>query len=100
MGGPGTSSRPAARQAGRVTANAARGVGGFIRPFKRLGGILFLEVTGVFFFLFVAMFGNWAWKLRASYAHGPDHTRFVTFAILTLVFLYLALSSFWRAKRK
>lgn len=103
VGGPGTAAPPSrakARQAGRTTVNAARGVSGFIRPFKRLGGILFLEVTGVFFLLFVAIFGNWAWKLRASYAHGPDHARFVTFAVLTLVFLYLGLSSFWRAKRK
>jgi hypothetical protein len=103
VGGPGTTapaSRNKARQAGRTTVNAARGVGGFIRPFKRLGGILFLEVTGVFFMLFVAIFGNWAWKLRASYLQGPDHMRFVTFAALTALFLYLGLSSFWRAKRK
>jgi hypothetical protein len=103
VGGPGTAAPPSrtkARRAGRNTVNAARGVGGFLRPFQRLGGILFLEVAGVFFFLFVVIFGNWAWKLRASYAHGPDQARFVTFAVLTALFLYLGLSSFWRAKRK
>lgn len=75
-------------------------MGGFFKPLRRAGGIVFLQVTGGFFFLFVLVFGNWAWKLRASYAQGPDHTKFLVFACLTLVFLYLSVSSFWRAQRK
>lgn len=102
-GGPGVanpSHRIAGRKAGRTTAGVARGVGGFLRPFGRIGGILMLEVTGVFFLLFAGIFGNWGWKLRASYQHGPDHTRFLTFVAMTALFLYLAVSSFWRARRK
>jgi hypothetical protein len=64
------------------------------------GGIVFLEVTGVFFLLFVLVFGNWTWKVRASYAHGPDHTKFLVYAAMTLVFLYLTVSSFWRARKR
>ena len=103
VGGPSTTAsvvRPATRQAGRATGSIARGMGGFLRPFRRLGDILFLEVTGAFFCLFALTFGNWAWKARAGYAHGPDHTRFLTFAAIALVFLYLGASSFWRARRK
>ena len=103
VSGP-TAGRTGARQAGRnaavVSGSVAKGVGGFLKPFRRVGGIVFLEVTGVFFFLFVLIFGNWTWRLRASYAHGPDHTKFLTYAAMTLVFLYLGMSSFWRAKRK
>ena len=99
VGGPGTQ-RNAGKQAGRATAQMARGVGGFLRPFRRVGGILMLEVTGLFFFLFVLVFGQMAWRMRASYAQGPDHQKFLVAAGLILVFLYLSVSSFWRARRK
>lgn len=99
VGGPSTG-RVSTVQARRATANVARGLGGFVRPFKRLGGILFLEVTGVFFLLFVLVFGQMTWHARLSYAHGADHNRFLVSAGLTLVFLYLTVSSFWRARRK
>ncbi len=99
VGGPGTQ-RNAGRQAGKATANVARGLGGFVRPFRRVGGILVLEVTGVFFLLFVLVFGQMVWRMRTSYAHGPDHSKFLVAAGLMLVFLYLSVSSFWRARRK
>lgn len=97
--GPGTE-RNAGRQAGKATVNVARGVGGFVRPFKRVGGILVLEVTGVFFLLFVLVFGQMAWRMRNNYAQGPDHPKFLVAAGLLLIFLYLSVSSFWRARRK
>jgi hypothetical protein len=79
----------------------ARGVGGFLRPFRRLGGILWLEVTGVFFLIFVPVFfWRGIWPTRANWAHGPDHWKFLVYAVLTLVFLYLGISSFWRARRR
>lgn len=97
-------SHAAARQAGvkarAVSGGVARGAGAFLRPFRRVGGILFLEITGAFFLIFVLVFGTWAWKLRASYVEGPDHSRFLVYAVMTLVFLYLGVSSFWRARRK
>ena len=103
VGGPGTN-RTSARQAGRtaraVGGGVAKGMGGFLRPFRRVGGILFLEITGAFFFLFVVVFANWAWKTHADYARGPEHAKFLVFSTLTVVFLYLSLSSFWRARRK
>jgi hypothetical protein len=98
VGGP--TQRSAGRQAGKATVNVARGLGGFVRPFRRVGGILFLEVTGVFFLLFVLVFGQMTWRMRASYAQGPDHQKFLVAAALMLVFLYLSASSFWRARRK
>jgi hypothetical protein len=88
------------RAAGQVTRAAARGVGGFLRPFGRVGGILWLEVTGVFFFLFVVVFAPIAWRTRASWASGPDHRNFVLAVVIVAVFSYLGVSSFWRARKK
>jgi hypothetical protein len=91
----------ATENGGRATGGLARGVGGFLlRPFGRVGGILFLEVAGVFFFIFVLVFSQSMLRARASYLHGPDHEKFLVAAALMLLFLYLSVSSFWRARRK
>jgi hypothetical protein len=86
--------------AGRATADVARGVGGFLRPFRRVGGILWLEVTGVFFLLPVVVFAPKLWSTRASWVHGPDHRTFLLTAGVMAVFLYLGVSSFWRARKR
>jgi hypothetical protein len=93
-------SRTAGKVAGRATRSLGRGLGGFLLPFRRVGGILWLEVTGVFFFLFVVVFARFAWITRMDYAHGPNHLRFLVYSGVALVFLYLTVSSFWRARRK
>jgi hypothetical protein len=86
-----------ARQAG---GGVARGIKGFLGPFRRVGGILWLEVTGVFFLLPVIVFAPTLWRTRMSYAHGPDHRLFLVTALVVAVFLYLGVSSFWRAHRR
>jgi hypothetical protein len=92
--------RAVGQATGQVTWNVARGVGGFLRPFQRVGGIVWLEVTGVFFFLPVIVFAPSLWRIRASWLHGPDHRTFLVTAGIVLVFFYLSVSSFWRARRK
>jgi hypothetical protein len=92
--------RAAGREARRGTGSVARGVSGFLRPFGRVGGKIWLEVTGVFFFLPVLVFAPTLWRVRASYLHGPDHRMFLITAGVVLLFLYFGVSSFWRAWRK
>jgi len=93
--------RPATARANRdVSRGVAKGVGGFLRPFRRVGGILWLEVTGVFFLLPVVVFAPTVWRTRMSWAHGPDHRTFVASALVAVVFLYLGVTSFWRARRR
>ena len=88
-------------QAGvRAGRGIVQGMGGFLRPFRRVGGILWLEVTGVFFLLPVLVFGPTAWRTRMSWAQGPDHRTFVVSLIVAAIFLYLGVSSFWRARRR
>ena len=84
----------------RITRAAGRGIGGFLRPFSRVGGILWLEVTGFFFGLFGLYFAIDLWRNRLGYASGPQHTRFLIAAGLTVVFGYLSASAFWRAQRR
>jgi hypothetical protein len=96
--------RDARQEAGQAAVRTAKGVGrgvaGFLRPFQRVGGIVWLEVTGVFFLLFVVAFAPTLWRTRASYLHGPDHRMFWSAAVVTAVFLYLSVTSFWKARRK
>jgi hypothetical protein len=84
----------------KAAGGLSRGLGGFLKPFRRVGGILWLEVTGVFFLLPVLVFTPTLWRSRMSYAHGPDHRTFIASAIVVVVFSYLGVSSFWRARRK
>jgi hypothetical protein len=100
---PGPSAAPL-RSAGQAAAKTSRGVvrglGGFLRPFGRVGGILWLEVTGVFFLLFVLVFSLAAWRTRPAHLYGPYDKAFVASAALMLLFLYLGVSSFLRAGRR
>jgi hypothetical protein len=101
------------RAAGRAAAHAtvthstvqasrsvSRGVGGFLRPFRRVGGILWLEVTGVFFLLPVVVFAPSLGREIAAYRHSSDHRTLWVTAGVVAVFLYLGVSSFWRAHRR
>lgn len=91
----------AGQMAGQAARGTARGLGGFLRPFGRVGGIVMLEVTGLFFLIFVPVFiSRGLWPIRADWAHGPEHTKFLAYVGLTAVFLYLGISSFWRAHKK
>jgi hypothetical protein len=107
QGAPNQTAKPAAadvaargRVAGQTTHGVAKGVGGFLRPFQRVGGKIWLEVTGVFFFLPVLVCGPILWRTRLSYAQGPDHRTFWASAVVVAVFAYLGATSFWRAQKK
>jgi hypothetical protein len=89
--------------AGHIATHAGRGVsqgvGGFVRSFRRVGGILWLEVTGAFFLLPVIVFAPTLWKSSVGYPHTTDHRTFWVSAIVIAVFVYLSISSFWQARR-
>jgi hypothetical protein len=85
---------------GRAARGTGRGVGGFLRPFARIGGILWLEVTGAIFFLFALFFALNLWRMRSDIASGPQHTTFLLTAFFLIIFIYLGASAFWRARRK
>ena len=84
----------------RATRGVSQGTGGFLRSFRRVGGILWLEVTGVFFLLPVVVFAPSLWRESLAYARTSDHRTFWLTASIVAVFLYLGVSSFWRARRR
>jgi hypothetical protein len=65
-----------------------------------VGGILWLEVTGVFFLLFALVFGWYMWQSYAvTGAHAWNRSATLS-GFFMAVFLYLGVSSFWRASRR
>ncbi len=88
-------------QTARTASHAAgRGIAGFLRPFSRVGGILWLEITGFFFGMFAVYFGADVWRVRASLHQGPEHNHLLLSATVCLGFTYLSVSSFLRARRR
>jgi hypothetical protein len=69
-------------------------------PFAHASGVLWLEVTGLFFGLFGLYFAQNAFRLRHAWQSGAEHQRFILYLLITLVFVYFTLSSFHRAQRK
>jgi hypothetical protein len=86
-----------ARRVGAGTRNFGRA---FFGPLKHVSGTLWLEITGLFFALFATFFAQNAWKTRASALHGPEHTHFVLYIVVALVFVYFCLTSFLKASRR
>jgi len=89
-----------AQAAGHTTRTVGRGISGFLKPFRTVGGKIWLEVVGAFFFLPVLAFSPVLWRTRASWQQGPDHRTFLSAAVIIVIFLYLGVSSFWRAGRR
>jgi hypothetical protein len=96
--------RPPAQVYAARGKNVARGTRKFgesvWRPFAHASGVLWLEVTGLFFGIFTLFFATNAYKLRYQWEIGPDHRRFLVYAIVTVAFAYFTFSSFYRARKK
>ena len=89
-----------AEPARRVGVGTRRFGQAFFGPFARVSKTLWLEVTGLFFALFALFFAQNAYRTRADALHGPEHTRFVLYCIVGVIFLYFCCSSFFKAARR
>jgi hypothetical protein len=86
---------------GKAVARGARKFGEAMwKPFAHASGIIWLQITGLFFSIFAIVFASNTYKLRQNWSAGPGHARFLTYAAVTLVFAYFACSSFYRARKK
>ena len=72
----------------------------FFRPFAHASNVLWLEITGCFFALFAAFFGQNIYRVRAQFAAGPEHRNFLLYCLLTVLFTYFSASSFIKARRR
>lgn len=92
---------PVYRERGRALASGGRRLGTSLwRPFAHASGVLWLEVTGVFFALFASFFAQGAWRSRGSLRAGPEHQHFLLYTAVALLFAYFSASSFLRARHR
>ncbi len=86
------------------TGSAKRGLKAFgqaiLGPFTHAGGILWLEITGMFFALFALVFAQNVYRTRAAWRQGPDHAHLLLYVLLAAAFAWFSISSFTRAYRK
>ena len=98
-----TSGRPAVPMSSRVK-NAKRGAKAFgqalLGPFTHAGGVLWLEITGLFFALFALFFVQSVYRVHTAWRQGPEHTHLLLYGALAFVFGWFSVSSFTRAYRK
>src|SRR5271168_120550 len=69
-------------------------------PMAHTGGVLWLEITGLFFALFAAFFAQNVYKFRYAYKGGPDQAHFLVYAAFTLVFASFTFVNFYKARQK
>jgi hypothetical protein len=86
----------AVRTAAQTRRGISSGISGFLRPFRRIGGIVWLEVTGSFFLLFAAVFALRLWQ---NWSGISGISRYLAIGA-AVVFLYLGVTSFWRAHHR
>lgn len=97
-----------AEQIRRTSAGVAEGSRQFGNSFfgrlKKLSGVLWLELTGVFFGLFFVVALSNIWKLhehlRDTGSNHDQHQHLIWSVAMALVFGYFCISSFIRAHRK
>jgi hypothetical protein len=74
------------------------------RPFVRLSGVVWLEVSGVFFGIFALLALGYLWKFhgawRASVANAGAHRSLMGAVVMLALFGYFCVSSFVRARRR
>lgn len=100
-----TGARPAVPSSAAVAEGSrrlARGAGRFSaslwKPFAHATGLLTLQITGLLFAFFALGFGAKSWQLYRETGWRDHHLPlYLGFAVL---FLWFAVSSFWRASRK
>jgi hypothetical protein len=73
-------------------------------PFVRLSGVLWLEVSGVFFGIFALMAAGYLWKMRGAWhssaANSEAHRGVVGAVAMLVVFGYFCVSNFVRARQR
>ena len=82
----------------RLLRGAGRFGSAMAKPLAHAGGILVLQITGVFFGIFAAFFLSHAWQTGRATRWHDRHAE--VYLGLGLLFVWFTVSSFWRAKRK
>ena len=87
--------------AGRTLTAVGRGAAATLQSFYKAAHGLFLEITGVFFVLFVLVGVGATWRAYGAWSAGKIGPGKVALAVsFTVLFSYFAVTSFWRSRRK
>ena len=71
------------------------------KTITRLGGVLWLEVSGVFFGLFALFAAGGVWRLRGEWhLNAPGHRKLAVAVAMLAFFGYFCVSNFVRARRR
>jgi formate/nitrite transporter FocA (FNT family) len=68
------------------------------RNLRRVLGMLWLEITGLFFIAFAVVFASNAW--REYHRHGKASGKLLAAVCFSVLFGWFGVTSFWRARRK
>jgi hypothetical protein len=89
---------------GNRVAAAKRGAKAFgqalLGPFTHVGGVLWLEITGLFFALFALFFVQSVYRVHTAWRQGPEHTHLLLYCAMAFLFAWFSVSSFANAYRK
>jgi Na+/H+-translocating membrane pyrophosphatase len=100
---PAASVRPATPPSDRAAA-AKRGFKALgqalLGPFTHAGGVLWLEITGLFFAFFALFFVQSIYRVHTAWRQGPEHAHLLLYTLLAAGFGWFSFSSFARAYRK
>ena len=93
------------RQTGQGLKQGGKRFGGAVwGPFVKLSGVLWLEVTGLFFGIFAVFAGGGAWKSRGDLrdvgVNHDAHVHFLLTVAMAAIFGYFCVSSFVKASRR
>jgi hypothetical protein len=101
---PGFTAPAAAQQIKSNAGGVARGAKRFGEavwgPMAHTGGVLWLEITGLFFGLITLFFAQNVYRFRLSWKTGPDHGMFLLCAAVTALFAAFTVTQFYNARRK
>jgi hypothetical protein len=84
----------------RIFQGVSAGVGSFLQTLRRVGKVLWLEITG-FLFLWLALVGGvTCWREYHAYAAGKvGPGRAIVAVFFAVLFFYFGVSSFWSARK-
>ena len=93
------------RQTGQGLKQGGKRFGGAVwGPVVKLSGVLWLEVTGLFFGIFAVFAGGGAWKSRGDLrdvgVNHDAHVHFLLTVAMAAIFGYFCVSSFVKASRR
>ncbi len=85
----------------RVLGALGAGARNALKSFRKAAHALFLEVTGVFFVLFVLVGVGASWREYVAWSAGKIGPGKLVLAVsFTGLFSYFAITSFWRSRRR